>query len=236
MKPGRVAWQGRTCTTDDVFEAVGLDFPNDVDDKLRDAVSYGLENDLWSDANPYRLSRNEQLRFSWERFCNVTKHKFRYFFAQHESDDDEIHSPKRVLELIFSFADRIGAFCVMPRGTSLYRARHQPAGKTCLSAAQLGPPPVENAIQTNRMSPPGIVMTYLADDTSTALAETANQPGTFALGEFVTERDALILDLSRLPTVPTIFAEIPDTQPDPRPPLIFLHDISQEYITTDCSG
>ena len=27
---------------------------------LRDAISHGLENDLWSDAEPYRLNRHEQ--------------------------------------------------------------------------------------------------------------------------------------------------------------------------------
>jgi hypothetical protein len=222
-------WQGTTYTTDEVFEAVDLDFPNDVNDKLREAISDGLENDLWSDAEPYRLSPDEQLRFSWEHFCAVTKHKLRYFFAQHESDDDdEIYSPIRVLELIFSFAERVGAFSVMPRGTHLYRARHQPAGSTYASGAQLGPPPVEKVIQTNRMSPPGIVMTYLADDPLTALAETANQPGTFAVGEFVTERESLILDLTKLPAIPSIFADISNTQSNTRLPLTFLYGIGRE--------
>jgi hypothetical protein len=96
------------------------------------------------------------------------------------------------------------------------------------TAFALGPPPLEAAVQTNRMSPPGIVMTYVADDAETALAETANKPGRFALGEFVTERDALILDLTRLPHAPSIFAELPDSREyDPRVPLNFLHHVSR---------
>ncbi|MGD5712530.1 RES family NAD+ phosphorylase, partial [Xanthomonas citri pv. citri] len=93
----------------------------------------------------------------------------------------------------------------------------------------MGPPPVEFAIQTNRMSPPGIVMTYVADDPETALAETADKVGAYALGEFVADRDVLILDLTSIPRVPTIFDEIPDAAPyDPRPRLAFLHRVSRE--------
>jgi len=222
-------WQGTTYTTDEVFEALDLDFPNDKDDRLRDAVASGLESDLWSDAEPYRLNRYERFRYSWEHFCEVTKHKLRYFFAQDKRDDDEIYDPSEVLELIFSHAERVGAFTLLPCGSLLYRARYQPNGEAFASAGQLGPPPVESAIQTNRMSPPGIVMTYLADDVVTALAETASQPGSFAVGTFITERDALILDLTRLPPVPSIFTELPDPMgEDQRPPLIFLHGISLE--------
>jgi RES domain len=79
------------------------------------------------------------------------------------------------------------------------------------------------------MSPPGVVMTYAAEDRDTALAETANEPGTFAVGEFVNDRDLLILDLTRLPESPSVFAELPDSmERDPRPQLNFLHRISLE--------
>lgn len=106
--------------------------------------------------------------------------------------------------------DPTGRFACLP-------PRHQPKGKIYNTAGQLGPPPLEHAIQTNRMSPPGVVMTYAADNAETALAETADKPGTFAVGTFVTERDALILDLTRLPRPPSVFAEPPDSlEYDPR--------------------
>jgi len=225
-------WQGATYTTHEIFDELGLDFPNDDSGRLRDEIASAMPTDLWSDAEPYRLNVDEQLRYSWEAFCRVINHELRYFFVQNkrdDDDDDEIYGPREILQLIFSYAKRAGAFVTMPRGTHLYRARHQPDGEAYVSAAQLGSPPVEHAIQTNRMSPPGIVMTYLADDPETALAETSNTPGTFALGEFVTERDALILDLTQLPPVPSLFAELSDTlEYDPRPALNFLHTISRE--------
>jgi hypothetical protein len=79
------------------------------------------------------------------------------------------------------------------------------------------------------MSPSGVVMTYAADDAETAVAETADEPGTFAVGTFVIERDALILDLTRLPHPPSVFAELSDTlEYDPRLQLNFLHSISRD--------
>jgi len=223
-------YQGTTYTTDEVFADIDLDFPNDSDGRLHDAICDGLGNDLWSVAEPFRLTPAEQLRYSWEEFCRVIKHERRYFFAQsRRGEDDELYSPVEVLKLIFSYAEDVDGFVILPRNTLLFRARHQPAGVTYASAGSLGPPPVEHAIQTNRMSPPGVVMMYAADDKETALAETANHAGSYAIGEFSTERDALILDLTCLPPVPGIFAELPDSlEYDPRPRLIFLHQISRD--------
>jgi hypothetical protein len=227
-------WQGATYDTWEVFEQLGLDFPNDSDGRLHDAISEGLDNDLWSEADPYGLSPDQQLSFSWERFCRVIKHQRRFFFL-HEDEgkrrygDDELFSPAETLQTIFSFAEEANAFTTMPADTKLYRARYQPAGKIYDTAGTLGPPPLDRAIQTNRMSPPGVVMTYAAEDRETALAETANGPGTFAIGQFVNDRDLLILDLTRLPDAPSVFAELPDSiEFDPRPRLNFLHNISRE--------
>lgn len=225
-------YQGETWYTYELFDELELDFPNDKGSRLHNAISNGVDSDLWSEAEPFRLSPDQQLRFSWERFCRMIKHERRFFFLHGDkkkrSDDDELYSPSEILKAIFSFAESAGAFGTMAQGTKLFRARHQPAGKTYATARTLGPPPSEHAIKTNRMSPPGVVMTYASEDRDTALAETADDPGTYALGEFVNDRELLILDLSRLPEVPSVFAELPDTMGDPRPHLGFLHSISRE--------
>ncbi|KRP85796.1 hypothetical protein AOQ72_03865 [Bradyrhizobium yuanmingense] len=223
-------YQGVTYITLEVFDEMGLDFPRKGGERLRDELAERMPHELWSDAEPFRLSEHERLRFSWESFCDLIKHKLRYFFAQKARDeDDEILTPSQILRLIFSYAEDVNAFITLPKGTPLFRARHQAKGETFATAGTLGPPPVEVAVQTNRMSPPGIVMTYVADDRETALAETASAPGTFAIGEFTTERDAVILDLTHLPQAPGIFAQIPESMEyDPRPRLIFLRMLSEE--------
>jgi hypothetical protein len=227
-------YQGTTYLTYEVFEELGLDFPKDRGDRLRDAIEGGLGNDLWSEADPFGLTRDQQLHFSWERFCRVIKHERRYFFLRNDEKEarhsgDELFSPAEILQMIFSFAEDAGAFAKLPTGTTLYRARYEPDGETYATAGTLGPPPLDHAIKTNRMSPPGVVMTYASEDLESALAETVDEPGTFAIGKFATERDALILDLTRLPAAPSAFAELLDTQEyDPRPRLNFLHSISRE--------
>jgi hypothetical protein len=68
-----------------------------------------------------------------------------------------------------------------------------------------------------------------SEDRETALAETADEPGTFAVGQFVIECELLILDQTRLPQAPSVFAELPDGyEYDPRPRLNFLRNISRE--------
>lgn len=223
-------YQGTTYTSQEILDEVGLDFPNDVDCRLRNVVADGLRNELWCDADPYALSPAEQLNFSWDRFCSVIKYKRRYFFTQEKrGKDNEIYSPSETLRVIFSYAEEAGAIVTLARGSRLFRVRRQEGGQRFTTAGELGPPPVECAFQTNRMSPPGIVMTYVSEDQQTALAETADSSGTYAIGEFVTERDALILDFTNLPSVPSIFTELSDTlEYDPRPRHIFLHHVSRE--------
>src|SRR5581483_4164351 len=73
------------------------------------------------------------------------------------------------------------------------------------SPQDLGPPPQELALQSNRMSPLGIAMLYASDNAETALRETVSDSGTYVVGEFRTRRDAIILDLTQLLPVPSIF-------------------------------
>jgi len=225
-------YQGITYSTDEIFDSLGLDFSRDRSGTLTAYVMDKLGNDLWCDADPHGLTPSEQLRYSWEHFCEVIKHQRRYFFfadGAGPGQSSELFSPNEILEQIFAYAEEAGAFAELPAGTLIYRARYQPKGRLYNTALQLGPPPSEFAIQTNRMSPPGIVMTYASEDHETAIAETVSETGTYAIGHFVTERAALLLDLTDLPAPPSLFSELPDSSPyDPRPRLQFLHNVSEE--------
>lgn len=226
-------WQVETYDTSEVFEELGLSFPNDDDGRLSDAIEGGIENDLWCKAELYGLTDEEKFRYSWRNFCNVIKHQRRYFFF-HEAKKtnprhyDEIFSPADTLRAIFSFAKAAGSFVELKSGVVLYRARPQKAGEVHNTASTLGPPPTERAIQANRMSPPGIAMTYVSENRETALAETADKPGTYAVGEFVSQRNLLILDLTRLPEPPSPFAETSDERENSRSRLVFLHEIAED--------
>lgn len=118
----------------------------------------------------------------------------------------------------------------LPDGTRLYRARPSTAGTRLTSPAELGPPTREQALMSNRMSPPGVVMTYTALDPETALAETVgDEGGLYAIGEFLTRRSANLLDLTSLPQVPSFFEVIPDSRPWSRRDAQFFHDLVIDF-------
>ena len=86
----------------------------------------------------------------------------------------------------------------------MFRARSEGSEAWFATAEELGPPPSHEAVQSNRMNPPGIPIFYAADQPETALLETAIAPGQFAVGEFKTLRDATLLDLTDIP-LPSLF-------------------------------
>ena len=223
-------YQGGTFTSLELLEdELGLEFPED-DGTLLEAIAEGLSNDLWCEGSFYGLNQEDALRFSWERFCRVVKHERRYFFAGADQEDDyEVLRPAETLARLFAYAEDDGLFVTLPSGSMLHRARWTPKGKSFADALQLGPPPVELAVQSNRMSPPGIVMMYASEHAGTALAETASEPGRFTLATFATQRDAVILDISKEFDVPSMFRDVSDSlEYDPRPRRSFLREIARD--------
>ncbi|MER9262820.1 MULTISPECIES: RES family NAD+ phosphorylase [unclassified Mesorhizobium] len=130
--------------------------------------------------------------------------------------------------MIFEYAQDARLFVTLPSGTMLIRARHQAKKGQFRTAADLGPPP-KTLAKANRMSPLGIVVFYASQESATALAEVADEAGTFAVGAFETLRDATILALTNLPPVPSMFWEIPDSMEyDPRPRRRFLQEVESD--------
>ena len=158
-------------------------------------------------------------------------HERRYFFhsQNRERDDPQVYSPGEVLSTTFDYALEMNLFKEMPAGRQLVRARFEGNGPPLESPQDLGPPPAEKAIQSNRMSPAGIPMFYACEDEETALKETATHPGRFALGRFETLRPTIILDLTGIPPLPSLFEGVSDSaEVDPRRALTFLHHVAEE--------
>jgi hypothetical protein len=74
------------------------------------------------------------------------------------------------------------------------------------------------------MSPAGIVMFYGSDEPNTAVAEIDdNQDLGIVVATFQTIRDALLLDLTKLPRPFTFFEQQRDSDPRNRYAIDFLH-------------
>ncbi len=149
-------------------------------------------------------------------FRRRIKHTGRFFLLSHPTE-------RAILEEVGRRCVAFGLVVTLPAGTRLIRARPQ-HGRRWTTPAELGPPPDEEAIQSNRMSPPGISLFYAADDEATALDEMQN-PGTYAVAEFEVLRPAAVVDLTRVPPVPSFFDL--DARPS-RSSLVFLSRCADE--------
>lgn len=226
-------YQGETWPTYELLtDVIPLELPRDENESLFKALVDRLDDNAWCPRNPYSLTYAQETELSWERFCRVVKHQRRYFFRDDDNQDREILSPAELLETILDHAEKTGLIFQVDRGgLRVNRARLQRDGEKVESALDLGPPPLDSATQSNRMSPAGVVMFYGSEQPETALRETAHSlgVGTYAVGEFSNAREILVLDLANLPDIPGLFYEIPDSMEyNPRPVLQFLHHVSWE--------
>ena len=221
-------WMGTYWDSDELVEKLELEFPQDNRYQLLPYL-FGEDRDQdWCEAHAYGLDDEELARFSWEHFCHVVMHQRRYFFldSDRDPDDPEIHSPGEVLRTIFEYASQVGLFLKMLPGANLFRARWEGDNPHFETAQELGPPPADKATQSNRMSPAGIPMFYACDDAETALRETANGPGYFAVGQFEVLRAVTLLDLSTIQPIPSLFEHISDSTGFlPRRVLTFLNHV-----------
>jgi hypothetical protein len=229
-------YQGWHVDTSDLLEdQLELELPRDsVERKLFRLLCSALGDQLWCEADPARLPEAQRLLYSWEEFCNLLRRGRRFSAlvlppSTEDYEPDRLLSPFEVLQRITQLCQAEGLIKDVPVGTQLYRARElsgeaQGLGGIPLTALELGPPPVQHAA-ANRMSAAGVPIFYGADQAETALWEVASRAGVLALGTFETQRDVRVLDLTVIPSVPSLFdAE----RASARQGLMFLHRFAQE--------
>jgi len=195
--------------TDDVL--AGLDPITDNMDVYDDIIqAFGTA--AWVDKPLWGPSEDDELRYGWDDFVKAVKYDRRFIFLMPVEKEPVITSgitPDKMLDHLGEVINGAGLVTTMKAGTRWFRARAHDLAKTYTNAADLGTAPNDKAFASNRMSPAGIPMFYGAADEKTAIAETYTpKPGAraaVAVGEFETARDALVVDLTMLPPVPSLF-------------------------------
>jgi len=202
-------YQGETWYTNEVvFDEEQLELPRDRDGRLYNAMTRTLTDELWCDWDWLSLDDDVALRSSWESFCETVKYVRRFFFHQlgGSPDDRDSYSSAAVLQAIAMFSEQLGLIRTLPARTLLWRARPDIPRGTRIQPADFGPPPKDRALQSNRMNPPGIPMMYAASTASAAKKET--RATTARVGAWRTLKEARILDLRNLPSVPGVFSDV----------------------------
>ncbi len=200
-------------TRDLLVDHIQLELPRDKNNDLFEALSEQIINlsteDLWCEKDWLGCSLTDTLNDSWEYFSELIKHEFRFFFIetgkkQKLSPYHMVYPPNEFLKALKKIIDGNDLVKKLKAETTFYRARKPEGSKIFKTAIDLGPPPVKQSIQSNRMNPPGIPMLYGSDNIDLALREIYSSKG--YVGKFKVTKDINIIDLVKLPKVPGVFS------------------------------
>lgn len=192
----------------DLLDEIGLNVENET---LQDDLRRAFFQVEWSRCDPYGDRHCDALRYSWEAFSKLVKHRTRFVFFRVKTPglDSYESEPYEFLDSLRSEVDETGLVREIAPQRGWFRAQEHPAGERLAGAKRLGAPPAERASHS-RMSPAGIPMLYVAGDAATAIAEVNSGPpagSIFTVGEFASIRPLRVLDLSNIPRVPSLFDE-----------------------------
>jgi hypothetical protein len=181
-----------------------------VMDEIRDCLAEKTYASRWW----VELEPDKAFSTAWRDFREQIMHRTRFVFWANQDPDEPylgagVVSVAKVLEAIGRLLVEFDLITTLPAGTVIYRARGhaQQEDSQGWGAAQLGTNLPKNATSSSRMSPAGIPLFYGADDTETALAEVARADDRefFTVGKFVTTEPVTVIDLTHVPSVPSIF-------------------------------
>jgi hypothetical protein len=128
-------------------------------------------------------------------------------------DSEEGLAPNRMLDALAEIVGRTKLTQSIQPGMVIFRARVHSSDKALTTPAELGPPPVDRATQSNRMSPIGSVRFHGESDVETAIQETFQRDREGASDKVVIiaqsklNRSIQVLDLTELPAVPSFFGD-----------------------------
>jgi hypothetical protein len=200
-------------------------------EQLMGDVIAALPEHNWAQRDYYRPRPHLRMRYGWEQFGEIVKHRRRYFFADHADPDDEgdpdFIAPGAMLETIGDAVRDARLVRQLPSGTVIWRVRSHKADETPSTASDIGATPAHLITSSSRMSPAGVPLFYGALDEDTAIVEAQHaNPNAEALtlGTFRLLRPAHLVDLAQPPVVPSLFDA--EDKRRLRQPLIFLRSFT----------
>ncbi|MDP1843251.1 MAG: HEPN-associated N-terminal domain-containing protein [Sediminibacterium sp.] len=201
---------GTVFEIEELIDEVGLDINNY---QLQEDITNSFDNTPWCEIDPYGDRESEYLKYNWDYFKDIVKHKARYLFSQtDEFKKDYLRgNPFEILHDVGRRVDRLNLFTWVNKGSLLYRCRQHKTDNEIKGAKDMGSPPLKFATLANRMSPAGISMFYCAFDKNIASVETLEKTDKskpfYTLGTFKTKEKLFLLDLSIPLKVPSMFDE-----------------------------
>jgi hypothetical protein len=204
-------YQGTVYDTQELLGEIG--FIIESNKLFEDICSSFVRND-WAERDWLILSPDQRKFYGWEDFKRAVKHKRRYTFWSMDDENEEKGHPDympvgNVLAEIAEVIQSADLVKTMKKGTKIWRVQIHDKNEVLDKDTDFTTPPVEKAIQPNRMSPAGVPMFYGADDFETAYRETVDsnigKDKIVTGGCFTTLVELRILDLANMPPIPSFF-------------------------------
>lgn len=223
-----------TLSSEDLLEHLGHPLR---DGALAAAFAEAFRDD-WVAHGVWSGTPDVWLAEGWERFVDVVKRSSRFVFLHDALKQERFRTvdidPADMLDRLAEVIERCELVIPYPAGQPAFRGRKHAPDEALIGAPALGAP-VASKATAQRMSPTGIAFFYGSTDEATALAELRGLAGELAtIAEWITARDCFILDLARLPEVPSIFDR---QKAGMRPQIRFLHrfatEVSQPLLAHD---
>ena len=200
-----------------------------VSDDVLEAIMEVIPGDEWNE-DPSMLRPDIALRYAWERFCDKVRHETRFVFLtqpEEHSDHPDDFTTSEILAKLDEIIHTRDILTNVQSGRIFYRGRmvDEPHPND-YNASTLGSPPPRRA-SANRMSPAGISMFYGCNDIATVVAEIGSHTTKrFAVvGEFETTGPLRMIDLAKLPQIPSVFDAV---EREGYYELVFLHNFAQD--------
>jgi len=221
-------------TYDLLFDQLELEINHE---ELRNVLLQTLGEKEWCQKDPHGLLLDDDLLFSWQRLSRQIKHEARYVFfrlktrKEYSNESDLVREPHEIMEYLGSFISELNLIRTLPKNTKIYRARASNKGEKFKTVKELGPPDAVDAKYSNRMSPAGIPMFYGSLEKKTTLEEirdpNKNETVIVSTAIFSTLEDIKVLDLTDVPSTPSIFDE---NMRHFRLPLSFLNSFLADFM------
>jgi hypothetical protein len=187
---------------------------------LKDIVSF-LPSD-WRRRMRYDPELEDIFSYRWDEFAEAVKYRTRYvYYRVNKGWQEDVargnNSPIfriRAAHVLEEVLDRIADLSItesMSPGKRIWRARSHGINELLNTPEQLGPPSIEEALVSTRMSPAGIPVFYGAFDRNTAITETLRAgevDGTsksITVGKWRTTKRLRVLNLADIPATPSLF-------------------------------
>lgn len=190
-------------------------FHDEVSDRVIRELRNCIDERTWASRDDPDHGPEALLLAAWKNFCYAIKHDTRYVFwlgrgaeAPGEGYDFGGIPPADALNHVCDLIDELNLFETYDVDRSFFRSRTYSGGdRAPWSAKDLGTPPLEYSRQGNRMSPAGIPMFYASEDPDVALNEVSVRTADdfAAVAEFIPTRQLKVVDLTRIPAMPSPF-------------------------------